>query len=128
MKHEILPHWQAEAFLKSQGHGIVVPRTDGSRARCFGPDGSTPCEVCRVERELKALIDEFGTSPLLHKTALSMSYQWLQQNRPATIQLIESAFRLGMSVETTVRIIEMAFSDGEFRDHAINAARWMARR
>lgn len=68
-------------LAKSQGHGHVVPRPDGARARCGGPG---ICGVCRDEaRELA------DRSPV--PSAPSMPIGWVcpscrQSNSPAERQ------------------------------------------
>lgn len=52
---ETIPCENARNWLAYNGHGHVVERSDGQRARCGGP---SICEVCRVELRLKRLIDE----------------------------------------------------------------------
>lgn len=52
---ETLPYLNADAWLRYNTHGHVVENKNGVTARC---GGEAFCDTCKVERELKTLIDE----------------------------------------------------------------------
>ncbi len=49
-----IPFVNAENWLKEHTHGHVVPNNHARLANCMGP---ADCETCKVELQLKRLID-----------------------------------------------------------------------